>query len=138
MMAAEAPARRAPAQIPGSIAEIDASPTGPGVGAFFDFDGTLIAGYSASAIAEDRFRRRDITLADVGRTIRAGLQFGMGRADFTDFMRLTAEGWRGRSDDDLEELGERLFVQRIADRVYPEARDLVAAHQRRAHTVVLT
>jgi putative phosphoserine phosphatase/1-acylglycerol-3-phosphate O-acyltransferase len=125
-------------RVPGSLAEIEGSPDGPQVGAFFDFDGTLIAGYSAAAIAEDRMRRRDITLADVGRTMRVGLQFGMGRADFNDFMKLTAEGWRGRSHGEMEELGERLFVQRISDLVYPEARELVAAHQRKGHTVALT
>jgi putative phosphoserine phosphatase/1-acylglycerol-3-phosphate O-acyltransferase len=125
-------------RVPGSIAEIDGSPSGPHVGAFFDFDGTLIAGYSASVLAQDRLRRREIGLAEVGRTIRTGLQAGMGRADFSDFMKLTAEGWRGRSDDEMEEMGERLFIQKIADRVYPEAREIVAAHQRRGHTVALT
>jgi putative phosphoserine phosphatase / 1-acylglycerol-3-phosphate O-acyltransferase len=34
--------------LPGSVAEIAASPKGPSVGAFFDFDGTLMAGFSAS------------------------------------------------------------------------------------------
>jgi putative phosphoserine phosphatase/1-acylglycerol-3-phosphate O-acyltransferase len=41
------PARRGDkrtARLPGSIAEIEASPPGPEVGAFFDLDGTLAAG----------------------------------------------------------------------------------------------
>jgi putative phosphoserine phosphatase/1-acylglycerol-3-phosphate O-acyltransferase len=31
------------------VEQIDNAPEGPHVGAFFDFDGTLIAGYSAAA-----------------------------------------------------------------------------------------
>jgi putative phosphoserine phosphatase / 1-acylglycerol-3-phosphate O-acyltransferase len=36
-------------RLPGSVAEIDASPKGPEIGAFFDMDGTLVAGYTAAA-----------------------------------------------------------------------------------------
>ena len=32
-----------PLRLPGSVAEVDASPEGPHVGAFFDLDGTLVA-----------------------------------------------------------------------------------------------
>jgi len=35
------------------LAEIAAGPEGPEIGAFFDFDGTLIAGYSAEAFVLD-------------------------------------------------------------------------------------
>ena len=34
------------ARLPGSVAEILASPQGPQVGAFFDMDGTLVAGFT--------------------------------------------------------------------------------------------
>ena len=42
------------------LAEIEAGPEGPEIGAFFDFDGTLIAGYSAEAWVLDALRRRKI------------------------------------------------------------------------------
>jgi len=38
------------------LAEIEGGPQGPAIGAFFDFDGTLIAGYSAGAFYQDRAR----------------------------------------------------------------------------------
>src|SRR4051794_25124035 len=125
-------------RLPGTLAEVSGGPPGPQIGAFFDFDGTLIAGYSASAMAEDRLRRREIGLADLGRTARASVQVALGRADVGDFMKLTAAGWRGRSHEELEELGERLFLQKISSWLYPEARRLVAAHQQQGHTVALT
>ena len=57
-----------------------------------------------------------------------------------DFERFTVLGmrvWAGRSEDELAELGERLFVQGIAGSLYPEGWRLVEAHQRAGHTVVL-
>ena len=41
-------------RLPGSVAEIEASPPGPEVGAFFDLDGTLIHGYSAALYFRQR------------------------------------------------------------------------------------
>jgi len=35
-------------------------------------------------------------------------------------------------------MGERVFQQSVADLIYPEMRELVRAHQRRGHTVVLS
>jgi putative phosphoserine phosphatase / 1-acylglycerol-3-phosphate O-acyltransferase len=45
---------------------------------------------------------------------------------------------RGRSLCDLDEIGERLFVQKVVSRIYPEMRELVHAHMERGHTVVLS
>ncbi len=36
-------------RLPGPVAEIEASPEGPQVGAFFDLDGTLVAGFTGVA-----------------------------------------------------------------------------------------
>lgn len=128
----------ATARLPGSIAEIDAGPPGPAVGAFFDFDGTLIAGYSAAALAADQWQRGDVDLADVARAIKAALRVGAGLADVSEFMQLSARAWRGRADSDMRELGDRVFVQKVVDTIYPEAVQIVRAHQRRGHTVVLS
>ncbi|MCX5730913.1 MAG: HAD-IB family hydrolase, partial [Deltaproteobacteria bacterium] len=46
------------------IHEILAGPAGPSVGAFFDFDGTLISGYSAASFYLDRLRHRDLSGAE--------------------------------------------------------------------------
>ena len=47
-----------PLRLPGSVAEIEASPQGPRIGAFFDLDGTLVAGFTVAAVTKDRLRRR--------------------------------------------------------------------------------
>jgi putative phosphoserine phosphatase / 1-acylglycerol-3-phosphate O-acyltransferase len=125
-------------RLPGSVAEIDASPEGPTVGAFFDLDGTLIAGYSARYMTEDRLKRREIGRSEFLRTLAFIVSAGLGRSSFEDALKLGAEAWRGRANEDLDEMGLRLFEQKIGDRIYPEMREIVAAHQRRGHTVVLS
>lgn len=131
---AEGPSRP---PLPAALAEIHASPGGPAIGAFFDLDGTLVAGYTAMVFAEDRYRRRQVGAAEVARSAALGALALAGRAGFADLIALGASAWRGRPLAELEELGQRLFDEKIAERIYPEVRDLVLAHQRRGHTVVL-
>ncbi|MET0904225.1 MAG: HAD-IB family hydrolase [Acidimicrobiales bacterium] len=125
-------------RLPGSVAEVDASPEGPEVGAFFDFDGTLIAGYSAGHLSKARLKSGDISVAELARTIGVAVGAGMGRADFADLLRVGAEAWKGRPHEELVEMGERLFEDSLAAVVYPEARALVVAHLDRGHTVVVS
>ena len=48
----------------GPMADVDAGPGGPAVGAFFDLDGTLVAGYTAAAQTKDRLRRGEVGAAE--------------------------------------------------------------------------
>ncbi len=125
-------------RLPGSVAEMQASPKGPASARFFDLDGTLIAGYSARYLARDRLRNREIGISELVRTLGVAVSAGLGRAGFEDLLELGAQAWRGRPSDDLDEMGERLFRQSIEDLIYPEMRDLVRAHQQRGHTVALS
>src|SRR6202022_1514771 len=56
-----------------ALGEIEAGPSGPGVGAFFDLDGTLIEGFSAKVFVQHRLRNREIGAAELARTLRVGL-----------------------------------------------------------------
>src|SRR5215510_2909012 len=119
------------------LADVESGPSGPRVGAFLDFDGTLIDGYSLSAFARYYLRSGQVTPADLGQLLLTGLR---GVTTEEDFERLTTASmhvWAGRSEDELSELGERLFVQAISGSLYPEGWRLVAAHRRAGHTVVL-
>lgn len=120
------------------IAEVENGPEGPQVGAFFDLDGTLVKGYTASALYADRVRRRDIGAGEVVRTLAAGLDATLLGGDSARLGDIGVGGLKGRSEDELVELGERLFVQRIAGTVRPEARDIVRAHLRMGHTVAIS
>ena len=52
-------------RLPGSVAEIAASPEGPTVAACFDLDGTLIAGYSVKFLGQERMRQRDLSVFEL-------------------------------------------------------------------------
>ena len=125
-------------RLPGSVAEIVASPAGPRIGAFFDLDGTLVAGFTAVILTQERLLRRDMGVSELLGMVQAGLSHSLGRIEFEDLIGKAAAALTGRLLDDLDEIGERLFAQRIESRIYPEMRELVRAHMARGHTVVLS
>jgi putative phosphoserine phosphatase/1-acylglycerol-3-phosphate O-acyltransferase len=120
------------------VAEVDASAEGPGVGAFFDLDGTLVAGYTAAAQTRYRLRRRDLRVVEFLAIVQLAVQFRLGRRAFETLIEGSARTIKGRLARDVDAMGERIFRQSVADLIYPEMRELVQAHQRRGHTVVLS
>jgi putative phosphoserine phosphatase/1-acylglycerol-3-phosphate O-acyltransferase len=125
-------------RLPGSVAEVKASPPGPKIGAFFDLDGTLVAGFTAVILTRERLRNRDMGVGELISMIAAGLNHQLGLMEFEQLIGKATEALRGRPLSDLQQIGERLFVEKIEKRIYPEMRDLVNAHMERGHTVVLS
>ena len=125
-------------RVPGSVAEIMAAPKGPQVGAFFDLDGTLVAGFTGVIMTQDRLRRRQMSVGEFIGMVQAGLNHQLGRSEFEDLIGKGARMLRGSSLSDIDELAERLFDKHVRNRIYPEMRELVRAHQVRGHTVVLS
>lgn len=119
------------------IERIKSGPGGPKVGAFFDFDGTLIQGYSASALIAHRARNFELGPDEFVRTMRAALGGPLDEAAFKDLMRQGIQSWVGRTDDELMELGEELFANEIAGALFHGTWRLVRAHQNKGHTVVI-
>src|SRR5262249_19691849 len=114
------------------------STPGPQVGAFFDLDGTLVEGITATAHASDRIRRGQARIGEVLGVIEASMRYRFGRVRFEHLMTRAAGYLRGESLAELDELGERLFVERVSSRVFPYMHEVVRAHQLRGHTVVLS
>src|SRR6478752_464754 len=131
-------ANRRTMRLPGSVAEIQASPEGPEIGAFFDLDGTLVAGFTGVLMTQDRLRRGQMGVGEFIGMVQAGLNHQLGRSEFEDLIGKGARMLRGSSLGDIDELAERLFEQKIVGRIYPEMRELVRAHMARGHTVVLS
>jgi putative phosphoserine phosphatase/1-acylglycerol-3-phosphate O-acyltransferase len=119
------------------LAAVEAAPRGRRTAAFFDFDGTLIDGYSAWAMMQHRARRRELSPTEVARLLMVGLEATIGRADFERFMRVGVQAFRGRQADDLDEMGEKLMKSVLGGVLYTEGWELVAAHKKRGHTVVI-
>jgi putative phosphoserine phosphatase/1-acylglycerol-3-phosphate O-acyltransferase len=117
-------------------ATIDASPAGATVGAFFDFDGTLLGGYSAMILMGAQLRRRELSpLGLVHSTMRgaAAMKSGGMEQAIADGMAAMA----GKRHDQLVETAVRDYAAHLAPRMHSEALALLAAHLRQRHTVVI-
>jgi hypothetical protein len=89
-----------------AVAEIAAASPGPQVGAFFDLDGTLVAGFTATAHAGDRIRRRQARIGEVLGVAEAMMRYRFGRMEFERLVVRGAGYLRGESLADLEAVGK--------------------------------
>lgn len=134
------PKARSPARAsarPGSIEEIEQGPSGKSIAAIFDYDGTMIAGYSALDVAQSRLIRGQVNARELIGLATLAARGALGFAGFKDLIAFTAANWAGRNEHDLMKDGDRLFKARIADRVFPEMRRRLEAHRAKGHTLIL-
>jgi putative phosphoserine phosphatase / 1-acylglycerol-3-phosphate O-acyltransferase len=120
-----------------AVAAIEAGPKGPEIGAFFDFDGTLIDGYSAAPYFVERLRRREMSRSEAADIIRTAWRGDLSESEFAEVVGRGITAWAGHREDELSALWARLFKEKIASRLFPEAWSLVKAHQRMGHTVAI-
>jgi putative phosphoserine phosphatase/1-acylglycerol-3-phosphate O-acyltransferase len=117
--------------------EIRESPSGPKVGAFFDVDRTLLAGFSAVAFVREQLLSGRMGPSELAEMTLGALGWSLGRSGFSGFVTSATAGYRGLAESALEEIGEAIFVKQLAAMVYPESRAIVRAHQQRGHTVAI-
>ena len=117
--------------------EIREGPTGSKIGAFFDLDQTLLAGFSATSFVRERLVTGRMSPQELSTTFYGALSFALGRTGFSALMSATTAAYRGLAESMLEEVGEEVFVKHLAKQIYPEARALVQAHQEAGHTVAI-
>jgi putative phosphoserine phosphatase/1-acylglycerol-3-phosphate O-acyltransferase len=117
--------------------EIRQGPSGPKIGALFDLDQTLLAGFSATSFMQERFVSGRMAPREVAETFFGVLSFGLGRIGFSGMMAATTAAYRGLAESVLEEVGEDVFEKHLATQIYPESRALVQAHQEMGHTIAI-
>lgn len=121
-----------------AVAKVLAGPAGPQIGAFFDFDGTMIDGYSAAAYIADRLRRREASWSELGELVSLiRKKDELTDDEFLELIRRGVRDWKEWTEDQLQKLWLRLFHERIADAQFPEAWRLVQAHRRMGHTIAV-
>ena len=123
--------------ITGPIAAVDADDRA-GVGAFFDVDGTLVSGFIATVHAAHRFRQRQAAFGELTGILEATLRYKLRRMEFERLLVRAAGYMRGESLAEQESLGEQLFHSHVQARIFPTMREVVLAHQRAGHKVVLS
>lgn len=117
--------------------EVEQGPSGPHIGAFFDLDRTLVAGFSIFTFLLDGVLSGRVGVAGVAQFLRAATNFQLGRQGFSAFVSETLALLGGATEAELEALAERVFAERMSADVFPEARALVQAHLRKGHTVAI-
>lgn len=119
------------------LEEIEASESGPHIAALFDFDGTIIAGYSAMALLQEKFKRREMGLEEIIETANVLSQYNIGNIGFSGLMTGAAKFMKGVTEESFREFGEELYQKYIAKKVYPESREIIRAHQAKGHRVAI-
>lgn len=120
-----------------ALERIAQSPSGPTIGAFFDYDGTLIDGYSAGAYFVDRLKRRGVSRRELVDTVKLMRKGDLTEAEFGDVIGKAILDWAGQTEDQMHTLWRRLFLERTATTLFPETWKLVQAHQKKGHTVAI-
>jgi putative phosphoserine phosphatase/1-acylglycerol-3-phosphate O-acyltransferase len=119
------------------LAAVHAAPEGPRVAAIFDYDGTVISGYSATAFYRHRLLRGQLGPRELIRTLSKAADGIDSEEDFGAVLELSLQAWRGKTDAELAELGEHLLREDIGGRLHSEIWQLVDAHRAKGHTIVL-
>jgi putative phosphoserine phosphatase/1-acylglycerol-3-phosphate O-acyltransferase len=117
--------------------EIAAGMRGKTTGAFFDFDGTVIATHSVKDMFLERLRNGEVTsqeLFDLGDMVTRYL---LNVGGFEEALASTVSNLKGMSERRLAELGEKVTREHLAAEIFPEVRAMIAAHERQGHTVVI-
>jgi len=119
------------------LAEINDTPQGAATLALFDFDGTIIAGYSSLFILREQLRRGDISKQDFAQVVLSIINHQLGLMDDHALMELGASFLKGSPVQDFSDLCSQVYETQLNKRIYPEARALVAAHRARGHIVAI-
>lgn len=122
---------------PRVVKEVEESPEGPQIGAFFDFDGTIIFGYSATKFLREQIKRGDVKFSQLPELLRIMTKFGLGSIDFSAMMTETSGTLKGIEEQEYLQFGEELYLNHLAKLIYPESRALIEAHLKKGHTVGL-
>ncbi len=117
--------------------EIEESESGSHIGALFDFDGTIIAGFSATALLQEKLKQRQMSVEEVIETANVITQYSLGGIGFSGLMLAGAKFMKGVSEESFTQFGEELYEKHIARKIYPETRALIRAHQAKGHTVAI-
>ncbi|WP_435405286.1 haloacid dehalogenase-like hydrolase, partial [Mycolicibacterium hippocampi] len=117
---------------PGAQGAAGEAPVDLTAAAFFDVDNTLVQGSSMVHFGRGLAARKFFTYGDVVRFLYAHAKFqltGWENSDDVAAGRRKALAFiEGRTTAELAELGEEIYDEQIADRIWPGTRDLAQMH----------
>lgn len=116
---------------------IRASESGKHIGAFFDYDGTLIEGFSATAIFGERLRSLKFGLDEVADFAMIGLRGVTSEQDYAEVLAATKPTFEGKTYDELLAMGRSLFRHTTAAQLRPQMWQILRAHREKGHRIVI-
>ncbi|MDF3280354.1 HAD-IB family hydrolase [Gordonia sp. N1V] len=119
------------------LAEIRSAKRGKQIGAFFDYDGTLIEGFSATAIIGARVRSMEFGLGELADFLLIGLRGVESEQDYAEVLDATRPTFAGKTYEDLLALGESLFKHETAAQLRPQMWQILRAHRAMGHRIVI-
>ena len=81
------------------VSEIESLPDGPEIGALFDFDGTIISGYSAVTFIQEQVKRGHMSPRDFVELVSVMASFGIGILGFPALALAASQFLRGVRED---------------------------------------
>lgn len=113
----------------------------PHAAAFFDVDNTLMQGASIFHLARGLHRREFFTTADIARAAWQQMYFRIAGVEDPEHIakaRSSALAFiAGHRVSELEEIGEEIFDEQMADRIWPGTRAIAQQHLDRGERVWL-
>ncbi len=119
------------------IDQLEKSDPLPGRLAMFDLDRTLIAGYSFHAFIFERARQGLVTTRGLAGHLRQFVEYGLQRIEFEQLLQQVAEDLQGVETAEVMDFAREVFKKHLQASLYREARQLVEAHRRLGHRLVM-
>ncbi|RIQ35678.1 HAD family hydrolase [Jiangella rhizosphaerae] len=129
-----AASERARADVAASTAEAIAGielPSDARAAAFFDLDNTVLRGASLFYLARGMHQRGLLRTSDILRFGRQQLQFALGAEDPDHIVEARAAALSfiaGRSVEELSRVGEEIFEEQMADKIWPGTQAIAQLH----------
>lgn len=113
------------------------APDGPKVAAVFDYDGTLIDGFSGLAFMAARIKALEVSPVEIARIAMAGIRGVRTPEEFDTFLDWSLRAYAGRTVEELHGWGQGIFDNDISPRIRPESWALLEAHRAKGHTIIV-
>lgn len=105
--------------------------------AFFDFDGTVIAGYSAFYLLKEQIKRKLLGRHQITDVILGLVNYRAKLIDADELMSIGSSHLKGTLESDFSELARQVYEKNIFKLIYPEARALIEKHRQQGHQIVI-
>ncbi len=107
------------------------------VGAFFDLDGTLIDTHSVKDVFTERLIAGQVSSQEVIDLLNMAVLYALKAGSFEDALTSSVRNIRGLPEKQFEELGKKVFRDRLAPVIFPQMKAVIREHQAVGHRLVI-